>query len=127
MNTPSQANTLALIAPQLGSDPAERLRRYKAGRCVEFLSICPEFEDLQEDNFLEMNFTDLVEFFVMQLGWESLEECYEHYVHHEPYGLAALNAQIERLRLASIAGGKEGHDAVLEYLSAFKSPEAPMG
>ena len=51
MNTPSQANTEA--------DSTERLKRYKAGRVIEFLSICPEFEDLQENNFLEMNFTDL--------------------------------------------------------------------
>lgn len=48
----------------------------------------PEFEALQEDNFLEMNFTDLVEFFVMQLSYESLEECYERFVYREPYGLA---------------------------------------
>jgi hypothetical protein len=50
MNTSSQVNTEA--------DPTERLRRYKAGRCVEFLSVCPEFEELQETNFLEMGFTD---------------------------------------------------------------------
>ena len=59
MNTlPYEPNAEALAAPQLGSDPAERLRRYKAGRVIEFLSICPEFEDLQENNFLEMGFTD---------------------------------------------------------------------
>ena len=95
-------NTLAQSPP--GSDPAERLRRYKAGRVIEFLSVCPEFEDLQENNFLEMNFTDLAEFFVMQLGYESLEECYERFVYREPYGLASLNAEIERLRLAAVAG-----------------------
>ena len=44
------------------------------------MSTCPEFEDLQENNFLEMNFTDLVEFLCMQLGYESLEECYERFV-----------------------------------------------
>jgi hypothetical protein len=56
---------------------ADQIKRYKAGRVIEFLSVCPEFEDLQENNFLEMNFTDLAEFFCMQLGYESLEECYE--------------------------------------------------
>jgi hypothetical protein len=56
----------------------------------------------------------------MQLGWESLEDAYEHYVFREPYGLAALNAEFERLRLAAVTGGKEGHDAVLAHLSAFK-------
>jgi hypothetical protein len=105
----------------LDPDQAERLRRYKAGRVIEFLSICPEFEDLQENNFLEMNFTDLVEFFAGQLGWESLDECYEHFVHHEPYGLANLNAELERLRLAAVAGGKESHDAILKHLAAFKT------
>ena len=120
MNTPSQANTEA--------DSTERLKRYKAGRVIEFLSICPEFEDLQENNFLEMNFTDLVEFFVMQLGYESLEECYERFVYHEPYGLAALNAEIERLRLAAVAGGKFEHDAILAHLTAFKpQAEVPLG
>ena len=85
MNIPSQANTetQSSIAGGL-NDPAERLRRYKAGRVIEFLSICPEFEQLQEDSFLEMPFTDLVEFFVMQIGWESLEDAYEHYVHMSP-------------------------------------------
>ena len=111
--SPSQANTEA--------DSTERLKRYKAGRVIEFLSICPEFEDLQENNFLEMNFTDLAEFFVMQLGYESLEECYERFVHHEPYGLAVFNAEVERLRLAAIAGGKESHDAILAHLAAFKA------
>ena len=119
MNTPSQANTEA--------DSTERFRRYKAGRVIEFLSVCPEFEDLQENNFLEMNFTDLAEFFVMQLGYESLEECYERFVYREPYGLATLNAEIERLRLAAIAGGEESHDAVLKHLAAFKPPESPVG
>jgi hypothetical protein len=57
---------------------------------------------------LQMGFTALVEFFVMQLGWESLEAAYEHYVFGEPYGLTTLNAEFERLRLAAIAGGKEG-------------------
>ena len=71
-----------------------------------------------------MNFTDLAEFFVMQLGYESLEECYERFVYREPYGLATLNAEIERLRLAAIAGGKESHDAILNHLAAFK-PQSP--
>ena len=119
MNTPSQANT--------GADSTERLKRYKAGRTIEFLSICPEFEDLQENNFLEMPFTDLVEFFAMQLGYESLEDAYEHYVFREPYGLAALNTEIERLRLAAIAGGEEGHDAVLAHLAASKSQAPRLG
>jgi hypothetical protein len=70
-----------------------------------------------------MNFTDLVEFFVMQIGWESLEDAYEHYVVHEPYGLAALNAEFERLRLLVIAGGEPAHQAILKHLSAFKTPK----
>jgi hypothetical protein len=57
----------------------------------------------------------------MQLGWESLEDVYEHYVHHEPYGLATLNSEFERLRLCAIAGGKESHDAILKHLAAFKT------
>jgi hypothetical protein len=120
-------NTLA--QSPLGSDQAERLKRYKAGRVIEFLSTCPEFDQMQEEtnSFLQMSFVDLVDLHCMQTGWESLEECYEHYVHDEPYGLAALNAELERLRLAAIAGGKESHDAVLEYLSAFQPPEAPVG
>jgi hypothetical protein len=122
MNTlPAQSSSLCGL-----NDPAERLRRYKAGRVIEFLSTCLEFEDLQENNFLEMNFTDLTEFYVMQLGYESLEECYEHFVYHEPYGLMELNAEIERLRLAAVAS-KEGHDKVLAHLSAFQPPEAPLG
>jgi hypothetical protein len=110
MNTSSQVNTEA--------DPTERLRRYKAGRVIEFLSVCPEFEDLQENNFLEMNFADLAEFFCMQLGYESLEECYDAFVYREP--LATLNAEFERLRLAAVAGGKESHYAILAHLAAFK-------
>src|SRR5258705_4622253 len=91
MNTlPHEPNT------ESNDDRAERLRRYKAGRVIEFLSTCLEFEDLQENNFLEMNFTDLTEFYVMQLGYESLEECYERFVYREPYGLASLNAGIDR-------------------------------
>jgi hypothetical protein len=128
MNTLPRPNTEAQSSSAGGlNDPAERLKRYKAGRVIEFLSICPEFEDLQENNFLVMPFTDLVEFFVMQLGWESLEDAYEHYVHHEPYGLMELNAEIERLQLAAIAGGKEGHDKVLKHLSAFQLLELPIG
>jgi hypothetical protein len=127
MNIPSQANTPALAAPQLGSDQVERLKRYRAGRCVEFSSTCVEFEQLQEEanSFLQMSFVDLVDLYCMQCGWESLEECYEHYVHHEPYGLAKLNAEIERLRLAAVAS-KEGHNAVLAHLAAFQ-PQAPVG
>jgi hypothetical protein len=106
---------------------ADRIKRYKAGRVIEFLSGCPEFEELQENNFLEMNFADLAEFFVMQLGWESLEAAYEHYVFGEPYGLATLNAEFERLRLAAIAGGKEGHDAILAHLAAFKTLDLKIG
>jgi hypothetical protein len=87
-----------------------------------FLSVCPEFEELQETNFLEMNFTELAEFFVMQLGYESLEECYERFVYPEPYGLASVNAAIERLRLGAIAGGGETHDAILAHLAAFQIP-----
>jgi hypothetical protein len=33
----------------------------------------------------------------MQLGWESLKKANEHFAHHEPYGLAALNAEFESL------------------------------
>jgi hypothetical protein len=118
MNTlPHKPNT------ESNDDRAERLRRYKAGRVIEFLSTCLEFEDLQENNFLEMNFTDLTEFYVMQLGYESLEECYERFVYREPSGLASLNAEIERLRLAAVAS-KEGHDAVLKHLAAFQTPAA---
>jgi hypothetical protein len=32
-----------------------------------------------------------------------------------------------RLRLVAVAGGKEGHDAILKHLTAFKPPEAPVG
>jgi hypothetical protein len=32
-----------------------------------------------------------------------------------------FNAQLERLRLAAIAGGKESHDAILEHLAEFKT------
>ena len=71
-----------------------------------------------------MNFADLVEFFVMQIGWESLEDVYEHYVHHEPYGLAAFNAEVERLRLLSIKGGKESHNAILKHLGCVQNSEA---
>lgn len=71
-----------------------------------------------------MNFTDLVEFFVMQLGYESLEECYEAFVYREPYRLAAFNAEVEHLRLAAVAGGKESHDAILTHLAAFKTLDA---
>jgi hypothetical protein len=109
------------LPSQKEADRAERLRRYEAGRVIEFLSVCPEFEDLQENNFLEMNFTDLTEFFVMKLGYESIEECYERFVYREPYGLAAFNAEVERLRLGAIAGGKESHDAILKHLAAFKT------
>jgi hypothetical protein len=88
------------------------------------LSICPEFEDLQENNFMEMSFVDLVDLYCMQCGWESLEECYEHYVYSEPYGLAKLNAEIERLRIAAVAS-KESHDAVLAHLAAFQA-QSPL-
>jgi len=37
---------------------ADQIKRYKAGCVIEFLSVCPEFEDLQENNFLELGFTD---------------------------------------------------------------------
>jgi hypothetical protein len=42
------AEALTLPAPILGYRSAERLKRYKAGRVIEFLSISPEFEDLQQ-------------------------------------------------------------------------------
>ena len=70
-----------------------------------------------------MSFADLVNFYCMQIGWESLEQAYEHFVHNEPYGLAALNVEFERLRLAAIDGGRQGHDAILEHLAAFKTPK----
>jgi hypothetical protein len=44
-------------------------------------------------------------------------------VHDEPCGLAALNAEFERLRLAAIEGDWQGHDAILEHLTAFKTPK----
>ena len=66
------------------------------------------------------NFADLAEFFCMQLGYESLEECYDAFVYREPYGLATLNAEFEHLRLAAVAGGKESYDAILAHLAAFK-------
>ena len=71
------------------TDPviADQIKRYKAGRVIEF--------------------------FVMQIGWESLEDAYEHYVVHEPYGLAALNAEFERLRLLVIEGGEPGSSSDL--------------
>ena len=68
-----------------------------------------------------MGFADLVECFVMQCGWESLEAAYEHYVFREPYGLATLNSEFERLRLGAIAGGKEAYLAILKHLAAFKT------
>jgi hypothetical protein len=111
-------------SPESNAVIADQIKRYKAGRVIEFLSICPEFEELQENNFLEMNFTDLVEFFVMQFGYESLEECYEAFVYREPYRLAAFNAEVEHLRLAAVAGGKESHDAILTHLAAFKTLDA---
>ena len=36
-------------------------------------------------------------------------------------GLAAMNAEFERLRLGAIAGGKETHVAILKHLAAFKT------
>ena len=57
-----------------------------------------------------------------ELGYESLEECYDAFVYREPYGLATLNVEIERLRLA--ADGKFDHDAILSHLVAFKSSNA---
>ena len=57
-----------------------------------------------------------------ELGYESLEECYDAFVYREPYGLATLNVEIERLRLA--ADGKFEHDAILAHLVAFKSSNA---
>ena len=128
MNTPSQPNTEAQ-SPRLGSDQAERILRYKAGRCIEFLSTYPEFEQMQEktNSFLQMGFVDLVDLHCMQIGYSSLEECYEHFVYHEPYGLANLNAEFERLRLAAIVGGKSGHDAILGCLAAIQPPESPVG
>ena len=68
-----------------------------------------------------MSFTDLAEFFVMQLGYESLEECYGAFVYREPYCLTTLNAEFERLRPAPVAGGKESHDAILKHLVGFKT------
>jgi hypothetical protein len=103
---------------------ADKIKRYKAGRVIEFLSTCPEFEDLQENNFLEMNFADLTEFFCMQIGWESLEAAYEHYVRHEPYALATLNSEFERLRLGAIAGGARAHNAILAHLAAFTTSKS---
>ena len=55
-------------SPESNAVIADQIKRHKAGRVIEFLSVCPEFEDLQENNFLEMNFADLAEFFCMQLA-----------------------------------------------------------
>jgi hypothetical protein len=122
-------NTQSSIAPAGLNDPAARVRRYRAGRVIEFLSTCPEFEQMQEktNSFLQMGFSDLVDLYCMQVGWESLEKCYEHYVHDEFYALAELNAEIERLKLIAIVGGEPVHQAVLKHLSAFQPPDSPAG
>jgi hypothetical protein len=49
-----------------------------------------------------MDFADLVDFHCMQIGRDSLEQAYEHFVHDEPYGLSALKAEFERLRHLAI-------------------------
>jgi hypothetical protein len=97
------------------SQSEERTRRYMAGRCIEYLSDCEQFEKLQANNFLEMNFIDLTEFFVMQIGFESLEACYHHFSFRENYGFQDINAECERIKLLAVAS-KESHDLILARL-----------
>jgi hypothetical protein len=105
--------------PPNADEIAAKIKSYKANRCLTFLGYCPDFDALEDSNFLEMEWDDLIEFYLLQCGWESVEQCYEHFVFYTPY--SALDAEVERLRLAAVAGGEEMQNAILAHLAAFKT------
>jgi hypothetical protein len=108
----------------------ERVRRYIASRVIDFVSRCPEFDELAASDIcrtLELDFVGAAEFLALQRGLDSLEAGYHHFVHEpdngdEDYQTACLNIEFERLRLAAIAGGQEVLDAILRHLRSFKAP-----
>ena len=66
------------------------------------------------------------EFLAIQRGFLSLEAAYRHFAFEpddgdEDYQAATLNTEIERVRLAAIAGGQQVYDAILGHLRSFKT------
>jgi hypothetical protein len=65
-----------------------------------------------------MDFADLVDFHCMQIGRDSLEQAYEHFVHDEPYGLSASRPSSSALGTWPY---EPAHQAIFMHLAAFKS------
>jgi hypothetical protein len=110
-------------------DSRQRVRRYKASRIIDFVSRCPEFDELAASDIcstLELDFVGAVEFLAQQRGFDSLEAAYHHFAFEpdngdEDYQTASLNIEVERLRISAVAGGLEVYDAILRHLRSFKT------
>ena len=76
-------NTTPAITAR-GPTTEEAIRHHKARRVLEILCENQNFDDLFENNFLAMSYSDRVEFYFQQCGWEDLESTYDYLIYFLP-------------------------------------------
>jgi hypothetical protein len=86
-------NTTPAITAR-GPTTEEAIRHHKARRVLEILCENQSFDDLFENNFLAMSYSDRVEFYLQQCGWD-------------PHGTPAPFGEFERCKIAFILCGPE--------------------